>query len=386
MKVILSVDSVRFPLTGIGRYTLEIASKLMQSAELSELKLFSGYHFVDNLPLVQEHADKQYRVKSLIQKSSILIELYRIFLELNRKHVLKNYNEYLYHGPNFQVPKFPGHKVATFHDLSPFTWAHCNTSKRIQFIRKEALNTLSSADALITDSNYTRQEIANYFNWPIERIHVVPLACSEEFRPRDATQCYPVLTKYGLTYQRYSLYVGTIEPRKNLLSLLDAYSKLPMTIRKHCPLILSGYKGWNNEEIFKRILVAEREGWARYLGYLPATELPILFSGARTFCFPSLYEGFGLPVLEAISSGVPVVCSNSSSLPEVVGDAGLMCAPEDVDKLTQLILQANEDEAWRMDAIEKGLQRAGQFSWSLCAENTIKVYQKVLQNESVKNT
>ena len=188
------------------------------------------------------------------------------------------------------------------------------------------------------------------------------------------------MAKYNLEYQRYSLYVGTIEPRKNLVVLLDAYSKLPLPLRMQYPLILTGYEGWNNEAIFKRIKAAEREGWVRYLGYLPAEELPVIFSGARTFCFPSLYEGFGLPVLEAMASGVPVVCSNSSSLPEVMGDAGLMCTPEDVDGLSQLLLKANEDEEWRTDAINKGLIRAKHFSWPLCAKRTIEVYQTILQN------
>jgi len=378
VKVILSVEPVRFPLTGIGRYTWELASALMLAPETSDLKFFAGQHFVDALPQACESAGNQHHIKQWVQKSYIATELYRLLMPVFKKKALKGYDDYLYHGPNFFLPPFAGHKVATFHDLSPFTWAECNTPQRIRFTQKEALKTLACADALITDSLYTRQELAKYFNWPIENIYAVPLACSADFHPREHAECLQVLNQYCLVYQQYSLYVGTIEPRKNLLVLLDAYSRLPLETRCRYPLILAGYQGWRNEAIMQKIAKAEREGWARYLGFLPADDLPILFSGARVFCFPSLYEGFGLPVLEAMASGVPVVCSNSSSLPEVIGDVGLMSHPDDVVTLTELLLQAAEDESWRQSAINKGLIRSAQFSWHKCAEQTISVYQKVM--------
>ena len=130
---------------------------------------------------------------------------------------------------------------------------------------------------------------------------------------------------------------------------------LPVAIRSRWPLILTGYQGWRNEQIRQRIEQAEAEGWARYLGFVPASDLPLLFSGARLFTFPSLYEGFGLPVLEAMSSGVPVVCSNSSSLPEVAGKAALMSEPLDVETLTDNLRRGLEDEHWRSSAIDEGL-------------------------------
>ncbi|ACS87037.1 glycosyltransferase family 4 protein [Musicola paradisiaca] len=380
MKVILSVEPIRFPLTGIGRYTWELASALMQASQLSDLKFFSGRQFLRELPQVNECSDIQYGLKQWVQKSYLATEIYRLLVPLLKKAALKNHDDYLYHGPNFFLPPFPGKKIATFHDLSPFTWAQCNTPQRNRFRQKEILKTLASADALITDSMYTRQEVANYFNWPIERIYSVPLACSPDFHQRDPEECREILSQYQLTYQHYSLYVGTIEPRKNLVALLDAYSRLPLDCRRRIPLILTGYQGWHNESIMLRLETAQREGWARYLGYLPAKALPILFSGARVFCFPSLYEGFGLPVLEAIASGVPVVCSDSSSLPEVVGEAGLMCKPDDIECMTALLIQAIDDGVWRGAAISKGLQRASEFSWQQCAEQTIEVYQKVINN------
>ncbi|MOA25446.1 D-inositol 3-phosphate glycosyltransferase [compost metagenome] len=176
----------------------------------------------------------------------------------------------------------------------------------------------------------------------------------------------------------YSLYVGTIEPRKNIETLLDAYERLPLALRRRWPLILTGYKGWRSEEIHGRIEDAQRAGWARYLGFVPGEDLPLLFAGARLFAFPSLYEGFGLPVLEALSSGVPVVCSNSSSLPEVAGEAALMSEPLDVETLTANLQRGLEDDAWRTMAIASGLRHAATFSWERCARQTIEVYRKVV--------
>jgi glycosyltransferase involved in cell wall biosynthesis len=249
----------------------------------------------------------------------------------------------------------------------------------VRYLQKELKTTLGRADALITDSDYTRNELAEYFSWPIERIYTVPLASSAEFHPRTADELKSTLSRHGLEVGGYSLFVGTIEPRKNITTLLDAYSRLPLDVRKRWPLVLTGYHGWRNESIHQRLESARREGWAYYLGFIPGEDLPLLFAGARLFTFPSLYEGFGLPVLEAMSSGVPVVCSNSSSLPEVAGNAALMCDAMDIEALTGLIRRGLEDQAWRTSAIEQGLLHAAKFSWERCAMNTLEVYKMVVK-------
>lgn len=231
---------------------------------------------------------------------------------------------------------------------------------------------------LITDSEYTRQEIASYFGWPLEKIRAVSLACSEDFRQRTPDELAPLLKKYGLQPGRYCLYVGTIEPRKNLGTLLDAYALLPSSVRRQWPLVLIGHRGWHSEQLHMRIEAAVAEGWARYLGFVEAEWLPLIYAGARIFVFPSLYEGFGLPVLEAMASGIPVVCSNSSTLPEVAGDAAAMCEPQDADALSHLIAAGLEDEAWRAEARHKGLLRAAGFSWQRCAKETVAVYREVI--------
>jgi len=233
---------------------------------------------------------------------------------------------------------------------------------------------LRRASMLITDSEFTRREIAEFFAWPMDRIRAIPLAPSAEFYPRPSSDTRVLLSRLGLTYGAFTLFSGTIEPRKNLSVLLDAYASLPRDLRQRWPLVLCGYQGWKSDDLMARIETATRAGWVKYLGYLSAEELPLLFASARLFAFPSLYEGFGLPVIEAMASGVPVVCSNAASLPEVAGDAAALCDPLDADGLGDLILRGLSDNAWRNLAIERGLERAAMYSWRTCAARTVDLY------------
>jgi alpha-1,3-rhamnosyl/mannosyltransferase len=186
------------------------------------------------------------------------------------------------------------------------------------------------------------------------------------------------LERHDLNYQGYSLFVGTIEPRKNIIRLLDAYELLPKAIRQKWPLILTGYRGWKSDDIHARIKDAERQGWAKYLGFLPADELPLLYSGARLFVFPSLYEGFGLPVLEAMQSGVPVVCSDRASLPEVVGEAALLKDPDDHEGLAETFLRVLNDEEQRKRLALTAIKQTKHFNWERCVTATLAAYRQLV--------
>jgi len=377
VKVILSVEPVRFPLTGIGRYAYELAKRLGECDQLSSCRLFSGSRFLSGLPLPSSHSDRSYRVRQVVQKSRLAVEGYRLLSPWLRRRALANSQGYLYHSTNFFLPPFNGPRVATVHDLSAFKWASCHDPAKLNYLQRGLEHTLKVADALITDCEFTRQEVLAFSGWDEHRIHAVPLAAGEEFYPRDPVMLNEVLRCHGLTAGQYTLFVGTIEPRKNIGRLLQAYRLLPDSVRLRWPLVVSGYRGWQSEDLHRQLCQAEREGWVRYLGFLPAADLPMLYAGARLFAFPSLYEGFGLPVLEAMKSGVPVVCSDSSSLPEVAGGAAWLCDPRDIQGLYEGVRQGLEDNVWREMAIARGKDHAATFSWRQCAEQTLSVYRSL---------
>lgn len=378
MRVVFSTDSIKYPLTGIGRYTYELARQLQSNDDISELLFLQGIKISRNLPTVKAESNTASGLKNTLKNNAIMGELHRLSVPWLKSLALRPYQRCIYHSPNFFLPPRVDNSVATFHDLSIFKWPQCHPANRVRYMQKELLLTLKRAKVLITDSEFTRTELADYFNYPIEQIVSAPLASSDDFYPREYTSLQSLMTRLGLVAGQYTLFTGTIEPRKNISTLLDAYERMPLELRARFPLVICGFSGWNSESLHSRFEKATQQGWLLYLGYLSSNDLPLLFSGARTFLFPSLYEGFGLPVLEAMASGVPVVCSNAASLPEVLGESGLMCDALDVEGLTTAIIKSLEDEDWRNDAIAAGLVRANTFSWKRCAQETIKAYKQVL--------
>ena len=237
---------------------------------------------------------------------------------------------------------------------------------------------LRRATHLITDAESVRQELIQRIGWPADRVTAVPLGVDVAFRPRDMAQLEPLMQRLGLRLNEYSLFVGTIEPRKNVDRLLSAYEALPAKLRRSFPLVLAGERGWRSAEVHARIARAESAGWLRYLAFVPEDELPKLYAGARLFVYPSLYEGFGLPVLEAMASGTAVITSNVASLPEVVGDAAMLVDPKDIDQLAHALQELLQDDQKRANAGAAGLARAASFTWSECLSKTIDVYLKMM--------
>lgn len=390
MDVVLSVQSIKYPLTGIGRYTYELARHLPHLPDVQNLRFFDGENFVDRLPDASSlsaddavrafHGGPVHRLKRFMARSRLVVDAYRFLKARTEKSPFAGLENHVYHGTNFYVPRFPGASVVTIHDLSVFTMQHFHPRERVTYLGREVEASLKRVDRIITDSDYIKAEIISYFGFPEERISVAKLACGEEFKPRTAEDVAEVLAHYGLTYGAYAFYAGTIEPRKNLSNLIEAYGRLPSSVREKRPLVLAGFKGWNNADILNRIEQGKREGWIKYLGYVPNDHLPHLLSGAALFTFPSWYEGFGLPVLEAMASGVPVMTSPLSCLPEVGGSAVLYAQPDRIDEMTQACERALFDEAWRNKARADGLARAATFSWQRCAEDTAHAYALALKN------
>jgi glycosyltransferase involved in cell wall biosynthesis len=208
-------------------------------------------------------------------------------------------------------------------------------------------------------------------------VDVVYCGIDAAFRPLTEDQVAAFRSERSLP-QRFILFVGTIEPRKNVARLIEAFADLRSAI-SDLRLVIGGAKGWFYEDVFARVEELGLEDEVLFPGYLPASELPLWYNAAELFVYPSLYEGFGLPPLEAMACGTPVVTANTSSLPEVVGDAGLAVDPLDIEGLAEAMKQVLGDDSLQQEMKVRGLRRARGFSWAKTAQETVQVYRQVME-------
>jgi len=250
-------------------------------------------------------------------------------------------------------------------------------TRETQSFSKAIRRYVERSDCIIAISEQTKRDIVEHLGIPADRIRVTLLAADERYRVIDDRGVIePVLTKYGIASE-YILYAGTLEPRKNVPALVRAFHALKR--ERHIPhrLVLAGKKGWLYDEIFAEVSTLGLDADVIFTGYVPDEDLPLLYNGASLFVYPSLYEGFGLPPLEAMACGCPVITSDISSLPEVVGDAGVMINPRSCDDLAGAIARVLEDSNLAGIMRAKGLARAATFSWDRCARETVAIYRDV---------
>ena len=284
----------------------------------------------------------------------------------------------VFHATNFLFthPVEGAKRVVTFHDLTVLLFPQWHPAKRLREMRVGLPVSAAVADRIIAVSQATKDDVVKHLGIPPSRVAVVPLAVDASFRPLPRADVARALAPLGLVPGGYLLFLGTREPRKNLGRLLDAVVAAGAEVG---PLVLAGADGWGTDDLRPRIATLARQSRVRPLGYVPEALRPPLLCGARVFVYPSLYEGFGLPPLEAMACGTPVITSNVSALPETVGDAALLVDPMDVDALAAAIRDLWRDDALRADLRARGLARARDFSWERTARLTVAVYASALR-------
>lgn len=287
----------------------------------------------------------------------------------------------LFHATDHLIPKFSRFPViATLMDAIPLShpeWVRMRLVHLKNWLWRRAAHW---ADHVLTISEYSKQDISRYFRISADKISVVPLGVDERYFERfDGELKREVIQRLGLPDQFY-LFVGTIQPRKNLERLLDAHAALPMARQKETPLVIVGRLGWGADDLMSRLGDESLRGRVYWLKYLPDLDVRVLMQVARALVFPSLYEGFGLPVVEAFASGLPVITSNTTSLPEVAGDAALLVSPLNPGEISDAMRQIVEVSGLSEKLSAAGERRARELSWSACAQRTLDVYRKVLSS------
>ena len=274
----------------------------------------------------------------------------------------------------FQFIKTDAKNVVTMYDLSAFLFPQLHTQETVRRQREVLRFATEKADHIIAISHSTKRDLITHLSISLDKISVVYGGVDERYHPiEDKAAIARVAGRYGVEPGCYLLHVGTLEPRKNLVRLVRAFASVHWQYPDY-KLMLVGRRGWLYEDIFAEVEKLDFQRAVVFAGFVPEDDLPALMSGAALFVYPSLYEGFGLPVLEAMACGTPVIASNTSSLPEVAGDAGLLVNPEDESALADAMMAVLGDEAQRQEMAHRGRQQAARFSWEQAARQTMKVY------------
>ncbi len=377
MRIAFNATALLSPLTGIGQYAYELARRLRADPSLTTHFFYANGWSREVrdapmaaarvvLPLIRRFLPNSYAISRMLQGEYF-------------KHGAREHGFEVYHEPNFLPFRFDGATVTTVHDLSWIRHPQAHPIERVRAMNRFFEPGLRRTDLVLTDSEFVRQEVIEMFGVAPDRIRAIGLGASAAFRPMQPMETQGVMSRLGLVHGCYLLAVGTLEPRKNLVSALRAYAALPRPMQDRLPMVLAGMKGWHTDALEREMAPLVQSGRLRVAGYLEREDLGRLTAGATALVYPSLYEGFGLPPLEAMACGVPAIVSNGGSLPEVVGDAGMIVEPQDVDGLRAAIWQMIEDVPLRLQLRDRALARAALFSWDRCARETLAAYREAIR-------
>lgn len=387
------------PKTGVGHYTAELLSSLQDiGGDLEVTGLPSGllarvYRLSNPLLGTPRNAAKTNApgcgtavsmltgaVKHTLRKGYQSAQA-AFFWSLSRKLTRDRFD--LYHEPNFPILPTDLPTVATIYDLSLILMPQHHPADRVAKFEKQLPLALKQTNHIVTISQTIRDEIIRVLGWPADRVSSVYLGVRPTLKPLPVAETQKALRLLGLPSQ-YLLYVGTLEPRKNLLRLAQAYCRLPASLRESCPLLLVGGWGWNTSELAAFLDEQGRHKGIIHLGYVPEEHLCALYNGARALVYPSLYEGFGLPPLEMMACGGPVLASTAGSLKELFGNHAHLVDADDDEGWTDALSRIIEDDDWHQRLCEDVLVHAGRFTWRRCAEQTTDVYRRVVEQKAIR--
>ncbi len=376
MKVAIDLQPALMARAGIGQYTYYLAKHLPQ---LSPSDRFVGLAFgrgcrdLDGLPL------ENFRIRRIGCIPRRAMNLLWKTIDWPPADAFTGPVD-LFHFPSFVArPLRAARAVVTIHDLAFKRVPELSERKNADFLNRHVPRTLDRAGLVLVDSEFTASELEEIYGYPKDRMRVIPLGVDESFHPRPREESDRLRRRFNLP-SGFILCVSTVEPRKNIATLIQAYGLLREGGGETPKLVLAGGEGWRGEgeAIMRLIKKLKLEGAVIRLGYVGNEMLPSLYSAAGLFVFPSLYEGFGLPPLEAMACGVPVICSDAPSLPEAAGDAALFVPPRDAERMAAAIEKLIGDAVFKQELIRKGLDRAKRFTWNETARRTLNAYREAL--------
>ncbi len=371
MKIAIDASRAVNEKAGIGRYTRQLLENLLKVDKKNEYVLFFSY-FRSNKGKERYIAglkSRRVKIKTLKIPGSIKEETWRWRVGWMDKFLE---NPDVFFAPSFFEVNFglKAPQVMTIHDLTTFLYPSHRGKEVSGRLSKRALEAAKKVKRIIAVSKATATDVKKFLKVESSKIEVIYPGNS---KMPTASNSLPE----GLKAKSYLLYVGTIEPRKNLIGLLKAYELLDKRLQEKYPLIICGAKGWNTGKIWQTYNRLKSKANIKFMGYLPDSILAKLFQEASIFVYPSVYEGFGLPVLEALGCGIPVITANCSSLPEVTGKAAVLINPSEPKTIAKAIQRLLGDSKIRLALGQKGRLQAKKFSWEKAAKETLRILEEV---------
>ena len=364
------------PRTGVGHYTLELARALAHISPADQFELVSPKPFERTALAELERSHLGNLRATNPRASSIRGHWWSVGLPLYARRAAFD----LFHGTNFDVPLWHRKKrrrVVTIHDLAALLHPEKHRTRLVRRSRLRLPLVVRIADMIITPTDSVKREVCRHLSVPTEKVTAIHLAARGSFQPLSFSETAPVRQRLGIE-DEFLLFVGTLEPRKNLLTLLQAYARIVGQSSRRPQLVIAGGEGWLMNDAFafmRNSAISER---LRLTGYLSDDDLRALYSSCRVFIYPSVYEGFGLPPLEAMACGAPVIAGRIPSLQETLGGAARLVEPLDSEALARSILEVIEDEDQRQKLKAAGLEQAAKFSWEQTARATLEVYRSLV--------
>ena len=358
---------------GVGYYSANLVDALAKIDKKNQYLLYPFFYHIYHPDFKTAIAPSQGNFHLRFAKLSKQIIDLLWNSSVPKKWVLGNVD--ILHSTTFCAPRDHfGKLIVTIYDISFLTLPECHIEANRQHCLQGTLDAVRYADRLIAISNHGKEELIKMFNADPRKVAVTHLAAKDIFVPRAPEEQEVVLAKYRLP-RDFIFTVGSCEPRKNIITLIRAYAGLPESTKSGHPLVIAGGKGWLNSDL-NTLVESLPSGQIRHIGYVAEQDLPALYSAASIFVYPSLYEGFGLPILEAMSCGTPVIASNTSSMPEIGGEAALYFDPTDTNQLIRRMLELIDNAAMKAKLRQKGFDNAHRFSWKKTAMETLRIYEE----------
>lgn len=394
MKLLVNSTPLIPPLSGIGRYTQQLMIQLLRDECIEDIDGFVPFAFYSRDTLLEmvaaldyqekHHSDEKVvnrsslaRWKSLAKKIPGARALKSRIQQLVVESKFKQFEDRIYWESNYVLAPFDGKKVATVYDLSHMRFPDFHPADRLRWLDKHLPNTIENADALVAISEFSKQELMSVFSVPKEKISIVYPAVSSNFRQTFTSEQIARFKKEYKLPEQFVLSVGTLEPRKNIKGLIQAYAELPKALRQAFPLVFAGGKGWHMEEIEAALAPMLKNKEVIILGYVPQQDMPILYSAATIFAYVSLYEGYGMPIAEAMCSGTAVITSNTTSMPEVAANCCELVDPSNGDEIAQKLRELMEDAVLREQMEIKAKAASDAYHWENSARQLRGVFESV---------